>query len=498
MRFKRIEAETEKAYLFVDKENEKKWMPKKLCSIIKENRNEVQALVAPFKYEEMTGNEIQLLDAELKWRKPVIREPEIPIIHSEKYELLQAQMDACKFLINQRMSALFAQTRTGKTIIASTVAKSRQTAGVIDNIIVICPVRIMPQWEAYFNEFSVEKFTIYGIEHFSNENTRYKSSKDLRDRISSKTQIIIDESHMVKNKDAVRTELLTDIVGETDCFKIIMSGTPIGKHMGDLYTQFELLDKSILNYSSYGEFERMHLLYGGRSGKKVVGYVNIEEFSYSLQPYIYRLRRADVLKDRPVKKQIEYFDMTEDEYAEYREAVMKSSTYRSNTEVLGAMVEWQMLAGKSKNRLKKLREIIKARPVIFYKFDCEAEILHDELGYPVLNGKTKQKDFLRIANDYTEYRNDGLIVNQSIATGFDLGTAEQIIFYSSLFDYIQKSQAKDRAMNMFNDSELEVVEICCRHTIDEQIVSVLERKGNIKDAFYREIERLKNTEKEGQ
>ena len=136
MKFRKLEYETEKAYLLSDKDYKEVWMPKTICKIQQISAKGVTALIAPFKYEEMTGNEIQLLDTEIKWRKPIVYEPEIKVKEQEGYKLLNAQMDACKFILNKRKSALFAETRTGKTIISLTAIKSRQDADIIDNVII--------------------------------------------------------------------------------------------------------------------------------------------------------------------------------------------------------------------------------------------------------------------------------------------------------------------------------------------------------------------------
>lgn len=497
MEFKKLEYETEKAYLFITTEREEQWLPKKICNIVgKTNHGTIKVLVAPFKYEELTGNEIQTLDTDLGWVLPPEKEPDIKICECEQYKLLPEQMKACKFILCNKICALFAETRTGKTIISLTAIKSRQNAGLIDKVIVICPVRIIKQWERYASEFEINNIIVIGTEQLSNEHTRHKKYSEILNNIDERTQIIIDESHMFKNVNTVRAELISDLISDADCYKMIMTGTPIGKHMGDLFVQFKMLDESILNYDSYEEFEKAHLLYGGSTGKKVVAYINIEDFTYSLQPYVYKLTRAMVKKDRPTTKQIVKFRMQADEYDEYYNVLrgMSGSLKWSNS-LLAEMVKLQVVACKSKNRIKAVKDVIKERPIIFYKFDVEADDLHSAFGYPILNGKTSQSDFLKCVSDYNEFKNDGLIVNQSLATGFDLGTAEQIIFYSSLFDMIQKTQATDRAMNMWSEQELEIIEIVAEDTIDEQICKVLERKGNIKEAFYKELERLKDENK---
>lgn len=493
MKFRRLEFETEKAYLLIDKDHKEVWMPKSICRLQKVSDRGVTALIAPFKYEEMTGNEIQLLTADLKWRQPVVREPPITIIQHKDFELLPEQLKACKFLLGQQKSALFAETRTGKTIITLTAVKSRQEAGVVDKLVVICPVRLEKQWQRYCEKFGINDFYIFGIQNFSCESLRYKKSRELREILTEKTQLIIDESHLFKNVGAYRTPILTEAIS-CDCYKIIMTGTPIGKHMGDLYSQFELLDKSILNYSSYGEFERTHLLYGGREGKKVVGYVNIEEFAYSLEPYIYRLTREQVLQDRKIKYKKIPFLLTQEEQEEYLDCLRKMSGFANGNSILGNMVKLQMLTSVSQNRIKALDGLVSGKVVIFYKFDIEAQKLQDWYNFPVLSGKTGKKDFDKFIQEFNQNKVAGLIVNQSLATGFDLGSAEKVIFYSSLFDIIAKTQASDRAMSMFNNTELEYFEIYAEETIDAQILKVIEKKENIKTAFYNEIKRLEELE----
>ena len=497
LNFKTYETETEKAYLFTDYKDKQIWIPKSIGKILSIKNHIVKVLIAPFKYEELTGNEIQLLDTDIKWRKPEVKESPIEVIENERFKLLPAQKEACNFILSLKKSALFAETRTGKTFISLIAAKSRQEAGLIDNVIVFTRVRLIEQWQKFCNIFEIKNFHVFGIEHLSNEFTHENVEFELLAKVKDKSQMIIDESHLFKNHDCERTKRLVSTIGEIDCFKIIMTGTPVGKHLGDLYTQFELLDKQILNYSNYRQFEAVHLLYGGSNGKKVVGYVNIEEFAYSLEPYIYRLKRAEVLRDRPVNYETIYFEMTYDERQRYIEELAKLKEFEEkglSFNILGELVNLQMLVSTSVNRLKELERFKGKRPIIFYKYDVEADFIKTVFDFPILCGKTKKKDFLRFVDDYNDGKIAGLIVNQSLATGFDLGTAETVIFYSSVFDMIQKTQAADRVMNMFNEKPVEIIEICCHDSIDEQIANVLNRKINIKTAFYRELARLNNKE----
>src|SRR5690625_6394798 len=93
--------------------------------------------------------------------------------------------------------------RTGKTVISTTVAESRYYAGLINQLIIIAPLRTKKVWEEHLSI----PYEFHALEHFSNPHTRDKIDFLCDD----KTMVVLDESLKFKNIGVIRYDKIIDI-----------------------------------------------------------------------------------------------------------------------------------------------------------------------------------------------------------------------------------------------------------------------------------------------
>lgn len=501
MKFKKLLNETEKAYLFLgwDKMSEH-WMPKSVCHIEKQNIHLVLVNVAPFKYSEITGVIPQSLDSfSVESPESISDMKDYDIIELPNFSLYEGQINAVIQAKRMSLFCLNGQMRTGKTVIVGTIAYSRYKADIIDKFIVIAPLRAKSSWDKHILDIP---FEFYAIEHFSNEHTRY----NIELNCNGKTMVYLDESHKIKNDDIVRTDIIieqTQLAG----YKAIGTGTLIGKHAGDLFWQFRFLSPDILGYPTYQYMSDTHLLYGGREGRKVVGYTNIEEFSRKVSPYIIKLTREDVGNEREKIKEVKRYYL--DDSSIYDRFVEKHQKYYDENKhnlILGYLTKMQQCASGflfeddkvngyiDNGRLRCLKSVInktKGKIAIFYKYTQEAvKIQSFYKNAEILKGGLSQLNFDSILKKYNESKSKIIIIQQSVSVGFELNV-DTVIYYSTTFDLITRNQSEDRAC-VGCGKPLKVIDIVAKDTIDERIQEVINLKSDICLTFKKELDESKS------
>lgn len=507
IKFDRLICETEKAYQLTINYKDI-WIPKALCSDLKLNGSRLMngsggsgsINLAPFKFQEMTGvipqsiDSLVINDIEVNLKLNTINDYDI--IEPKGIYLKDKQIEKIIKIKRLRNFFVYGQMRTGKTVIATTVAESRFKSNIIDKLIVIAPLRTKKVW---VNHLSID-FNFIPTEHFSNGHTRDKIELMCND----KTMIILDESHQIKNNSAIRSHLIIDKTIDAG-HKCILTGTPIGKHAGDLYFQFAFLDRNILNFNSYKEFEDTHLLYGGREGKSVVAYTNIEEISNKISPYTVQMTRKEMGIDREKIYKIESYDISNREkYDELRGKYQDLYDKGIGNAVLGYMVKLQQCANgflideedncvgyEDNGRIdflnKLLINLIGESIVIYYKYNEDLSLLK-KLNVPILSGKTKEDEFNSAIDLFNNKKIKVIALQQQLSLGFSLKACDFMIYFSRKFGSINSAQSEDRACESV-DKPLTIIDICANNTIDEIIKTTINKQFNIINLFKKELKK---------
>lgn len=494
------EGSTEKAYkCYLN--NKLQWIPKSIATPVHGFRNSLN--IAPFKYAEMTGKVPQPLDSfamhEVAENKSYHILPEYNIVTPEGVTLKPKQFAKVQQVLRLQVFAINSQMRTGKTFMASTIVKSRHSAGMIDRLVVVAPLRIRNVWQSMFNRMDMDCEFI-PVEHFSNIHTR----DHINPQADERTFVAIDESHTIKNEDAFRTKFLINKFTRAK-HKCILSGTPIGLHAGDLYWQWYFLDPFILGYSTFSEMAKSHLLYGGREGNKVVGYTNIEDITNKIAPYTILLSRKDLGEERPETYSKIYYSINNRKsyhelgklYCQYLNTFETGKIMKMNTRLQQSARGFffdehiDTLGYIDNGAISKVKEIIAKRSgigVIYFKYNEEAVALMNELKAPAIWGNNTQREFNSIVKDFDEGKIPLLLVQQRIAQGFSLRMADYIIYFSTIYDYIPRMQSQDRAKE--GTKPLEIIDLIAHNTIDERIQDVINFKTDINSAVKDELRHI--------
>lgn len=411
-------------------------------------------------------------------------------------------------------AALFADMGTGKTLIAIAVSGHRSQEFEEFRVLVICPKSVKPVWPLELAKHASFDWTI-GVDSEPAPApgcqfwvTNYDRVKREQRRLNKwkPHMIILDESHRIKNRKADRTKAITALKSK---YRLIMSGTPMGKCISEVWSQFNFLRKD--HFGSYTAFRDRYLKMGGYMGYSVVGYKNEAEFSEKLHALAFRVTKDECLdlppltyqrlyveSDRETKKIYQdmdlnmFLELDDGEVTADRE-ITKQIKLR---QIVGGLVKTdsQAIAHVSQLKASTLREILEDRgnskTVVYFSFTHEITIAKGicsglGVGFLTLQGSTPQKE----REEFQErFQNDpgiqvALIQVATGAEGMTLTAADTAIFYSPTFSFIGFSQARDRINRMGQVNPMTIIFLIMEGTVDERIVDVLESNRQLTDNF---------------
>lgn len=447
-----------------------------------------------------------------------------------KTRLYEYQSKAVDKLSKLKVGALYMEQGTGKTRTALEIIKNKIDKGKAEVILWLCPCSVKNNLkediEKHTGDLPTENnIIIRGIESLSSSDRLYLQLLELVKNY--KVYLIVDESNLVKNKLAIRTERIIEI--SSFCkYKMILNGTPISKNEADLFAQWHILDWRILGYKSFYSFAANHLEYkkvrlpSGReiTTDQIIRVLNVDYLTEKIAPYTYQIKKDEVLKDlKPKKYHMRYFcldDLQEDEYYETKELFLFNVVdWRSETifklfsalqhitsgkRILSApekrMRTEKMYTWENNPRIQCLKRVIEEigndKCIIFAKYQDEIKdikFLLDSMNktFVEFTGEIRPKQRQQNRIEFKNHVQFMLANKQCGAYGLNLQFCHNIIFYSNDFDLATRLQAEDRVHRIGQEKTVNIYDICCEYTIDVFIANCLQNKSNLLDSFKKQI-----------
>ncbi len=439
-------------------------------------------------------------------------------------ELFDYQRQAVEKLSHVKVGALYMEMGTGKTRTALELINLRLLAEKVKQVLWLCPFSVqrdLPELLSEHCEDFMGIIRIAGIESLSSS-SRLKA--DLLEYVSSApTYLVVDESLLVKNPFAYRTENVIEI-SQKCTYKLILNGTPISRNEADLFAQWYILDWRILGYKSYYSFSANHLEMDQDHPGRVRRVLNTDYLARKISPYTFECRKSDVL-NLPDKKYISYeFHLEEDQgehYAEISERLLMCvDEFRPDTiyRLFGALQAitsgffvklnesethstlLRMKRPEDNPRIQTLLDILQRvgeeQAVIYCHYTQEISDIIGVLGDRALPfyGEMSQKDRQKNKTLFKQGRAQYLVANKSCAQfGLNLQFCRNEIFYNNDWDWGTRAQAEDRLHRAGQTRDVRIWDIYAADTIDKTILRCLERKERMSDLFKAEVASHNNT-----
>lgn len=453
-----------------------------------------------------------------------------------KTKLYEYQSKAVDKLLKLKVGALYMEQGTGKTRTALEIIKNKTDKGKVEVVLWLCPCSVKNNLKEDVIKHTGQKpsennIIIRGIESLSSSDRLYLQLLELVKNY--KVYLIVDESNLVKNKLAIRTERIINLSAFCK-YKLILNGTPISKNEADLFAQWYILDWRILGYQSFYSFAANHLEYktvklpSGRviTTDQIIRVLNVDYLTEKIAPYMYQIKKDEVLKDlKPKKYHMRYFcldDLQEDEYYETKELFLFNVVdWRSETifklfsalqhitsgkRILSApekrMRTEKMYTWENNPRIQCLKRVIEEigndKCIIFAKYQDEIKdikFLLDSMNktFVEFTGEIRPKQRQQNRIEFKNHVQFMLANKQCGAYGLNLQFCHNIIFYSNDFDLATRLQAEDRVHRIGQEKTVNIYDICCEYTIDVFIANCLQNKSNLLDSFKKQISIWKET-----
>lgn len=248
-----------------------------------------------------------------------------PLHYKFKTEPMPTQRIACERAFGRPAFAYFKDMGTGKTKTLIDLACASRMHPLIEAVLIICPIGLRENWvrelaihsplpvsplllnsdrpqdfEKWLNTPHDFKWLLVGVESLGISTKAYDMVLQYLTKTRGRVLTAIDESSKIKNHAALRSTR-SHFIGAQSAIRIPMTGTPLAKSVMDLYSQFEFMDPDILGVGDFYSFRNRYAVMGGYEGKEMIGYQNIDELMEVIAPFVYQVRKEEVLPDLPPK-----------------------------------------------------------------------------------------------------------------------------------------------------------------------------------------------------
>jgi SNF2 family DNA or RNA helicase len=363
------------------------------------------------------------------------------------------------------------------------------------------------------------KILIVGTESLAAGSAMAYASKFVS--VSTRVGMIVDEAHMIKNHAAVRSNNCMKL-GNSAAYKVIMTGTPVANGPMDVFMQFEFLDRNIIGIGDFYSFRNRYAIMGGFEGKQIVGYQNLGELIELVSPYVYQVRKSEVLTELPPKVyEVREVSMTDEQKRLYRELAKKNKAVTGDRgimvktvlermlrlqEVTGGVITYERnpdmfdpskyehcrISGKNP-KIEELLSIVEENPVstiVWCRFLEEIRMVSEALrsvygaqSVVEIHGGVSEADRdHNVHHTFQSGKAQFLVGNAATGgVGLNMTRAELVVYFSNSFSFTDREQSEDRAHRIGQTKSVTYIDLICEGTVDVSVVQALREKKDVSE-----------------
>ncbi len=318
--------------------------------------------------------------------------------------------------------------------------------------------------------------------------------------------VILDEAQAIKNAASAQTRAVKKISARA---RIVMTGTPVENHLGDLWSIFDFCCPGLLG--------------SARQFQSYVKRLNQQQDAHAygslrrlVRPYILRRLKTDpdIVPDLPAKTEmLAECRLSKKQAVLYEQRVTELSRMLQDSQgmarrglVLATLMQLKQIcnhpaqflntdgfhpadSGKFQ-RLAEIGETIAERQekaLIFTQFQSLtkplAEFLHGVFRQPglVLDGKTPVRKRQQVVRQFQQDEGPPFCVISVKAggSGLNLTAASHVIHFDRWWNPAVENQATDRAFRIGQKKNVLVHKFVCRGTLEERIAQMIDEKQHL-------------------
>ncbi|GAB0092908.1 SWI/SNF-related matrix-associated actin-dependent regulator of chromatin subfamily A-like protein 1 [Sergentomyia squamirostris] len=303
--------------------------------------------------------------------------------------------------------------------------------------------------------------------------------------------IILDESHMVKNRKTKSTSSVLNLV-KTARRVILLTGTPALSRPCELFTQLQMCDKSFFTYKEYTK--RYCAGYEGTFGWNADGQSNLEELNLLLmRKFMIRRTKDEVMSemgeksrevivlDRELVNRKDSFSMLANNYSQ-------TSNGKKKEEILLSFYS-ETATAKAKAVCAYVRKMLKEEKKKFIVFayhhvmmEALAKLLQDlDEKFIKIDGRTPtdvRSSMVEMFQTQPSYR-VAVLSLKACNAGITLTAAQLVIFAELYWNPSTLAQGESRSHRIGQDENVVVRYLLAEGTADDIIWSIIQKKQTI-------------------
>lgn len=416
---------------------------------------------------------------------------------SFKKKVYPFQKEGIEFALGKHCRILIAdEMGVGKTIQAIGLCKLYQENWPV---LIVCPGSVKYSWKGeLMNWLKIKEKYIQIINSsknkFNNRAEFFIISYDLVRRVYKKLYrrkfefIILDESHCIKNREALRTYYITPMAQKAKRL-LLLSGTPLLSRPVEGYTALSCLRPDIFSsFMPYGKrycdpkLTQFGLNWSGAS--------NTKELHFILSTLMIRRLKKEVLNQLPPKRRVKIEIECEKEPLNQIKDYYAHRGKKQNHASL-SMPDIYRLTGEAKIKGIKsyVRDLLESE-VKFLIFAHHKTVLNqieklvrkNKVKYIRIDGSTIGEERFDLVNKFQTDPNClvAILSINAASTGITLTAASLVVFAELTWTPSIMIQAEDRAHRIGQESDhVDISYLYGRDTLDEYIFSKLSHKLNI-------------------
>lgn len=333
--------------------------------------------------------------------------------------------------------------------------------------------------------------------------------------------VVLDEAQAIKNSGSLQTKAIKTIPARC---RMIMTGTPIENHLGDLWSLFDFSSPGLLG--SAAEFKRFVSSKDERQRSR-----NLAALRKLIRPYVLRRMKTDpnIVPDLPAKTEMRVdCNLSAVQAALYGQVIKdleKSLDLATGIQrrglVLATLMQLKQICNHpalylkgqrfdAKNsgkyvELQRLCEAIAAKQekvLVFSQFQtmCEplSQFLNEVFGRPglVLTGKTSAKARGQLVSEFQQPFGPPFFVISVKAggTGLNLTEACHVVHFDRWWNPAVEDQATDRAFRIGQIRNVLVHKFVTSGTLEERIDDLIHSKKQVSRDMFDETGEVNLTE----
>jgi SNF2 family DNA or RNA helicase len=400
----------------------------------------------------------------------------------------------------------------GKTVQTIAVLLHRAHAGAA---LVVSPVSVMPNWISEVNRFAPtlniktlrntdRETTLASLESGDLLITSYGLLLSEEKTITAKqwATVILDEAHAIKNYNTKTSKAAMSLQAN---FRVILTGTPIQNHLGEIWNLFQFINPGLLG--SLSHFSDTFIRPEDEKARK--------RLKKLITPFILRRTKTAVLEELPPKTEIvRKITLSDEEVAIYEMLRRRAIASLENDDSPQGAKHLKVLAEITRLRLAccnpamvypevtvestKLTTFLEIaselkdnghRALVFSQFVSHLDIVRkalDDAGYTYcyLDGSTALSKRESEVRSFQNGQGDFFLISlKAGGLGLNLTAADYVIHLDPWWNPAIEDQASDRAHRIGQTRPVTVYRLVAEHTIEEKIIQLHNTKRDLADSL---------------